>query len=131
MPVSKSLGRGANGAELFRFSDYIIVIKESTVITIKPYYSAADHAPDVEETLKQTIRKTIKRLLRPHLTRQQEILIEIHTQELKKLRVHNPETQSIIGGRIADLYEQLEFVKRQINSVSTIAYQHGVQIEEE
>lgn len=131
MAHSKKLGNYPDGTELYRFTDYVLVFNGSTLITIKPHESAASYVPGVEETIKSTIKKQVMRMLRPYLTRQQELLIEIHTQELKKLRVHNPETQQIIDGRISDLYEQLEMVKRQINTFSSIAYKHGVKMEVE
>lgn len=129
---SRYIGADTHGAHLYRYSDYILVLddKKRRVITIKPKDYSVGQAKEVEDTLKQTIKKTIMRMLRPMFERQQTLLIEIHTLELRKIRVHNPQTKQSIGERIDGLYAQLDAVKREINVHSSLAYKHGVKIDE-
>lgn len=129
---SKYIGVQYDGKLKYRFSDYILILShdKKAVVTIKPANYTEEMAPQAEETLKSTIKRTVMSMVRPLYERQHTLIIEIHKQEIAKLRVHNPNTKTIITQRIVELNEQLDDLKREINAHSSLAYRHGVNIEE-
>src|SRR5699024_12867265 len=129
---SKYIGPSFNGKLMYRFSDYILLLSadKKNVVTIKPADYTEGLSPESEETLKSTIKRTVMRLVRPLYEKQHTLNLEIHKQEIARLRVHSPNTKKIIGERIADLNSQLTELKREINAHSALGYRYGVNIEE-
>ena len=115
----------------WRYENNVIVTDEemSRVITIRPTQRVDEVAPDVEDSIKDVVKRTILRMLRPLCERQHKILIEIHTQELAKIRVHHPATKKIISGRIESLHEQLDEITKDIQAHSSVGHKYGINIE--
>lgn len=132
MKASKYLGEGDRGVRMYRVATHIIILdpNEKKVVTIKPDEGETELYKTIDDTISQTIKKTVQRMLRPLSEKQYELLINIHTLELKRLRVHNPETKSIISVKIDEAHEELDKVKQEINFHSNVAYKYGVKIEE-
>lgn len=130
---SKQVGLAPDGRRLFRYTDYILVMDatRNIVVTIKPRNYAAGLAKDAEDSIKAAVKRQVMKLVRPYLTRQHELIISIHDNELKRLRVHNPNTKQSIGERIDELNSQLDGVRTEINRFSALAYQYGINVEEE
>ena len=101
----------------------------SRVITIRPTQRVDEVAPDVEDSIKDVVKRTILRMIRPLCERQHKILIEIHTQELAKIRVHHPATKKIISWRIESLHEQLDEITKDIQAHSSVGHKYGINIE--
>ena len=115
----------------WRYENNVIVTDEemTRVITIRPTQRVDEVAPDVEDSIKDVVKRTILRMIRPLCERQHKILIEIHTQELAKIRVHHPATKKIISGRIESLHEQLDEITKDIQAHSSVGHKYGINIE--
>ena len=120
-----------DGKLQWRYENNVIVTDESlkTVVTIRPSQRVDEVAPTVEESIKDVVKRTILRMIRPLCERQHKILIEIHTQELAKIRVHHPATKKIISGRIEALHGQLDEITKDIQAHSSVGHRYGINIE--
>lgn len=120
-----------DGKLQWRYENNVIVTDESlkTVVTIRPSQRVDEVAPTVEESIKDVVKRTILRMIRPLCERQHKILIEIHTQELAKIRVHHPATKKIISGRIETLHDQLDEITKDIQAHSSVGHKYGINIE--
>lgn len=124
------LGIDHNGYELHRSSDVVLVIKGGNVITIKPAEHETEAYYTVENTVKQTVRTSIQRMLRPLIEKQHQLLIEINTNELKRVRVHHPDTKKSITVKIEGLQDELDAVRRDITFHRSVAHKYDIKIGE-
>lgn len=120
-----------DGKLQWRYEDNVIITDEGmkTVVTIRPSRRVDEVAPTVDESIKDVVKRTILRMIRPLCERQHKILIEIHTQELAKIRVHHPATKKIISGRIEALHGQLDEITKDIQAHSSVGHKYGINIE--
>lgn len=125
------IGKGMHGNRIYEFHDWQIITNhaKNVIVTITPRMGMDKAPKEVEDEIKKTVMSTVRRLVRPLLEKRHTIVVEIHTNELKKLRVHNPQTKKIISGRIEHLNGELEAVIKEINMHETVAFNHGVKIE--
>lgn len=126
----KFLGVDHNGFEMHRSSNFVLIIKGNNVITIKPAESETKAYYEVENTVKQTVKTSIKRMLRPLIEKQHTLLIEINTNELKRVRVHHPDTKKSISIKIEGLQEELDAVRRDISLHRSVAHKYDIKLEE-
>lgn len=126
----KFLGVDHNGFEIHRSSNFVLIIKGGNVITIKPAENETKAYYEVENTVKQTVKTSIKRMLRPLIEKQHELLIEINTNELKRVRVHHPDTKKSISIKIEGLQEELDDVRRDITLHRSVAHKYDIKLEE-
>ena len=126
----KFLGVDHNGFEIHRSSNFVLIIKGGNVITIKPAENETKAYYEVENTVKQTVKTSIKRMLRPLIEKQHELLIEINTNELKRVRVHHPDTKKSITIKIEGLQEELDAVRRDITLHRSVAHKYDIKLEE-
>ena len=126
----KFLGVDHNGFEIHRSSNFVLIIKGGNVITIKPAENETKAYYEVENTVKQTVKTSIKRMLRPLIEKQHELLIEINTNELKRVRVHHPDTKKSITIKIEGLQEELDAVRRDITFHRSVAHKYDIKIGE-
>lgn len=123
-----------DGTRVWAYENWHIVTNQekNVVITVAPKTHAPGTVPeDVEKTIMKTIKRTFMRLVRPLQERKHSIIVEIHSNELKRLRVHNPQTKKIISGRIDALNSELDEVMKDISAHSALAYRYKVNIETE
>lgn len=125
------IGAQDDGKLQWRYEDNVIITDEGmkTVVTIRPSRRVDEVAPTVDESIKDVVKRTILRMIRPLCERQHKILIEIHTQELAKIRVHHPATKKIISGRIETLHGQLDEITKDIQAHSSVGHKYGINIE--
>lgn len=126
----KFLGVDHNGFEIHRSSNFVLIIKGGNVITIKPAENETKAYYEAENTVKQTVKTSIKRMLRPLIEKQHELLIEINTNELKRVRVHHPDTKKSITIKIEGLQEELDAVRRDITLHRSVAHKYDIKLEE-
>lgn len=124
------LGVDHNGYELHRSSNFVLVIKGGNVITIKPAEHETEAYYAVENTVKQAVKSSIQRMLRPLVEKQHQLLIEINTNELKRVRVHHPDTKKSITVKIEVLQDELYAVRRDITFHRSVAHKYDIKIGE-
>src|SRR5699024_408304 len=73
-----------NGFEIHRSANFVLIITGGNVITIKPAEHETENYYAVENTVKQTVKSSIQRMLRPLVEKQHELLIEINTNKMKR-----------------------------------------------
>src|SRR5699024_2778791 len=73
----KFLGVDHHGFEILGASNFVSIMKEGNVITIKPAENETKAYYEVECTVKQTVKTSINRMLRPLIEKQLQLLIEI------------------------------------------------------
>lgn len=127
------IGAQDDGKLQWRYEDNVIITDEGmkTVVTIRPSRRVDELAPTVDESIRDVVKRTILRMIRPLCERQHKLLIEIHTQELAKIRVHHPATKKIISGRIESLHGQLDDITKELQAHSSVGHKYGVNIESE
>ena len=132
LETAKFIRAQDDGKLQWRFAENVIVTcpEIKTVITIRPSKFSDNTAPSLEEEVISVIKNTVVKALRPLFVKKHEIIIEMHSHELSKLRVHNPQTKKIIRGRIDALQGELEDLTKDIQAHSAVGHKYGINIDE-
>ena len=105
--------------------------EKSVVVTIKPAPESSERVPEVEEALKDTVKRQALKMVRPLIAEKHEIAIKLHEYELKRIRVHHPETKRKLTEKVEEMSRRLDAIYDDITAHSALAYRYGVNIEEE
>lgn len=126
----KYLGKGMHGNHIYEYFDWQVITNhaKNVIVTITPRDGMETVPKEVEDAIKKSVSSTVNKLLRPLLEKRHELVVEIHTNEIKKLRVHNPKTKKIISKRIDELNKELDSVIKEISMHESVAFNHGVKI---
>lgn len=130
---SKYLGVQSKGQLMYGYSNWNLILThdKEAVITItqrQDFYETVSES--VEKDIKESLDKTIRRMVKPLIQRRHELVIEIHSEELKRMKVHHPDTKKIIGERIENLNRELDSLILEISAHSSLAYKYGLDTED-
>lgn len=129
VPKSTSLGKKADGHLHYRIDNMELVVStDDQLITILDVDPDLDIIDDIVHAVSDGIKRQLERTIRPYRRMQRELLIEMHEREISRLKVFNPETQDIIGGKISEVQSQLTEVEAKLRSIQRLASKYGVDI---
>lgn len=129
VPKATYLGKKADGHYHYRLDNLELVVSTDnylvTILDVDPDFDIID---DIVTAVSDGIKRQLERTIRPYKRMQRELLIEMHEREIDRLKVYNPETQEIIGGKINEVQTQLTEVEAKLRSIQRLASKYGVDI---
>lgn len=121
------------GSTHYAYQGHTVVYerKSNRIITVKPYQPYFDEDSgyhDIKDEMSAIISKKLMKNLKTLRYQYRQLMIAVHTEEIKRLSVYNPNTQDTIARKVFKLQEKVVLVENKIRSVELVAEQYGIQL---
>src|SRR5699024_6525987 len=85
---------------------------------------------DVENTVTQTEKSSIQRMLRPLIEKQQKLLIENNKNEFKQVRLYHSDNKKSMTHKIEEIQAEMNPVRRDITYHRGVAHKYDIKVGE-
>lgn len=127
MKVAEYVGNGRNETLMYRYQQYLIIVDkdERDVVTLSYYNQGFS---EVAKEITANIRKQLQEAIAPKRELERELLIEMHQEEIARLRCTDRRRLPEINSNLAEINRNIMSVRHAISDIELIAAANNVEL---
>lgn len=124
---------GEKGATLYLYRGHKVVYMKNTnsIISVLPYKPEVDEQSeyhDVKSAVSSLVERKLAKNIKKLRHQYRQTMIALHTEEIKRLSVYNPNTQDTIAKRVFDIQKDINKIESKIKGIELVAEQYGIEL---